>query len=139
LDKTIESYDTQLATLKRKIDFNNNTIFQEQKGLEKERVLLGVESEEKVAVEKLIQSVVSRAPHQIELLYKMVTDGNIQKYVQYYNNCNDRNDTVNEVSTLQYFINNGDAFEEIYKDASKKDQYALIKKYKDFQNWKGSN
>lgn len=68
LDKTIESYDNQLGTLKRKIDFNNNTIFQEQKGLEKERALLGVESEEKVAIEKLIESVVARGPHQIGLL-----------------------------------------------------------------------
>jgi hypothetical protein len=54
-----------LATLNRKIDFNNNTIFQEEKGLEKERSLLGIEGDQKIAVEKLIESVVARGPHQI--------------------------------------------------------------------------
>lgn len=43
LNKTVQSYDTQLSTLRRKIDFNHNTIYQQQKGLEKERRLLGVQ------------------------------------------------------------------------------------------------
>lgn len=62
----------------------------------------------------------------------MVRDGNIQRYVQYFNECNERNETVSEVSILQYFIDNGDAFEEVYKDPSKKDQYTMIQKYRDF-------
>jgi len=35
-----------LATLKRKIDFNNNTIFQQKVAIAKEKALLGIESEE---------------------------------------------------------------------------------------------
>jgi len=72
---------------------------------------LGIENEEKVSIEKLIESVVSRGPHQISLLEKMMTDCNIQRYIDYYNEYNERNNTINEVSTLKYFIDNGDIFD----------------------------
>lgn len=52
LNKSIELLDNQLATLRRKIDFNRNTIFQQTSALLKEKVLLGVESEidQKIAI-----------------------------------------------------------------------------------------
>jgi hypothetical protein len=67
LNKTIESYDIQLTTLKRKIDFNNSTIFQQTQGLEKERKLLGVDSEQEqsLPIEQLIESLVAKGPQQI--------------------------------------------------------------------------
>lgn len=40
--KSVENFDNQLATLRRKIDFNNNTIFQQKGALVKEKMLLGV-------------------------------------------------------------------------------------------------
>jgi hypothetical protein len=43
LSKSIEGLDSQLATLRRKIDFNQNTIYQQTNALAKEKVMLGVE------------------------------------------------------------------------------------------------
>jgi hypothetical protein len=44
LNKSIEGLDNQLANLKRKIDFNQNTIYQQTNALIKEKTLLGVEA-----------------------------------------------------------------------------------------------
>jgi hypothetical protein len=57
-----------LSTLRRKIDFNHNTIYQQAKGLEKERRMLGVEegAEDKMTIERLIENIVSRGPEQIK-------------------------------------------------------------------------
>jgi hypothetical protein len=43
------------------------------------------------------------------------------------------------LATLEYFIENGDEFAEVYRRPEKKSQFEKMKKYAAFESWKGTN
>ena len=67
----MEGLDGQLTTLRRKIDFNRNTIFSQTQALKKEKQALGIEeADQHLPIEALIEHLVREGPKQLERFEK---------------------------------------------------------------------
>ncbi len=54
----------------------------------------------------------------------------MRSYLMRFNEINETNETPNKLLALSYFIEYGDEFLEVYKDATRKEAFAGVKKYK---------
>lgn len=107
--------------MRRKIDFNQNTIYQQTNALAKEKVLLGVdnEQEQSMAIEELIESLIRKGPQQIIKFVQLCQNPLIKTYLQHYVAVGQQNQLASGLDALAYFIESGDEFLEVSKDPSK--------------------
>jgi hypothetical protein len=87
----VEGFDNQLATLRRKIDFNNNTIFQQRAAQTKEKALLGMETSSEMLIESIVEQLIGRGPEQIKNLETILQSEQIRGYLADYNSINTHN------------------------------------------------
>ena len=120
--------------MRRKIDFNQNTIYQQTNALAKEKVLLGVENEaeQRLTIEQLIEFLIRKGPQQIVKFVELCQNPNIAKYVAHYNTVNEQNQTDNGLNALTYFMQSGDEFLAVSTDPSLAEKYSGVVKYKEF-------
>lgn len=78
----------------------------------------------------MIESLVEKGPLQIKQLEELIRCDSMRSYLMRFNEINETNETPNKLLALSYFIEYGDEFLEVYKDATRKEAFGGVKKYK---------
>lgn len=127
----MEGLDGQLTTLRRKIDFNRNTIFSQTQALKKEKQALGIEeADQHLPIEALIEHLVREGPKQLERFEKECQSAKVRQYLKQYDTTNEANGISNPLERLTVFVERGDEFVSAPKGTER---------YRDFRNWRPRN
>lgn len=88
------------------------------------------EAEQRLTIEQLIEFLIRKGPQQIVKFVELCQKPNIAKYIAHYNHVNEQNQTENGLDALNYFMQSGDEFLAVSKDASLAEKYSNVVKYK---------